>query len=306
MALLGMFARREDQGGDADRELGALLAGYSIEVTPRTAAKVDDFRALLPRGTRVYIAHIDGTPIDDMVATARRLAGEGFAVMPHLPARGIADAATLDAWLARYREEAGVDQALLLAGGAAEPCGAFDSSIAMMRTGLFEKHGYRRLHVAGHPEGNRDIDPDGSTRVADEALAWKQDFARRTGVEMAIVTQFAFEAAPIVAWAERLAQAGITLPIHVGIAGPTRLQTLIKYAVACGVGPSLRVLRRRAMDVSKLMLPYEPAEVLRDLAAYRDGHPQGLIRQIHFFPLGGIGASAEWANARLDATGSAA
>jgi methylenetetrahydrofolate reductase (NADPH) len=54
---------------------------------PRTAEKVEDFRALLPPGTRVYIAHIDGTPIEDMVATAARIAGEGFPVMPHFPAR---------------------------------------------------------------------------------------------------------------------------------------------------------------------------------------------------------------------------
>ncbi|HCK06858.1 MAG TPA: 5,10-methylenetetrahydrofolate reductase, partial [Rhodobacter sp.] len=46
----------------------ALLANYSIEVMPRTAEKVEDFRALLPQTTRVYVAHIDGTPIEDMVA----------------------------------------------------------------------------------------------------------------------------------------------------------------------------------------------------------------------------------------------
>jgi methylenetetrahydrofolate reductase (NADPH) len=46
----------------------ALIEDYSIEVMPRTAEKVEDFRALLPAGTRVYIAHIDGTEIEDMVA----------------------------------------------------------------------------------------------------------------------------------------------------------------------------------------------------------------------------------------------
>ncbi|MCU0817630.1 MAG: methylenetetrahydrofolate reductase, partial [Cypionkella sp.] len=60
-----------------------FLTGYSIEVMPRTAEKVEDFRRILPRGTRVYIAHIDGTPIEEMVATARRIGEEGFAVMPH-------------------------------------------------------------------------------------------------------------------------------------------------------------------------------------------------------------------------------
>ena len=102
--------------------------------------------------------------------------------------------------------------------------------------GAFDRHGFRRLHVAGHPEGNRDIDGDGSTRALDAALAWKQAFAERTGAQMAIVTQFAFDAGPVIAWAERLRD-GIGLPIHVGVAGPAKLRTLLRYGYACGVGP---------------------------------------------------------------------
>ena len=52
-----------------------------------------------------------------MVATARRLTEEGFVAMPHVPARLVPDAATLDCWLRRYRDEAGVAEALVLAGG---------------------------------------------------------------------------------------------------------------------------------------------------------------------------------------------
>ena len=55
-------------------DISAMMAGASIEVMPRTAAKIEDFTALLPKGTRVYVAHIDGTEIDDMVGTAARLA----------------------------------------------------------------------------------------------------------------------------------------------------------------------------------------------------------------------------------------
>ena len=294
MALLNIFGRRDKAGAVSPRGLQGILAGHSIEVMPRTAAKVEDFRALLRPGTRVYIAHLEGTSIDDMVATAKRLTDEGFPVMPHVPARIITDRAMLEHWLRRYRDEAGVDQALVLAGGVAEPVGEFHSSMQLLETGLFDTYGFKRLHVAGHPEGNRDIDTDGGTRLVDEALRWKQDFAERTDADMAIVTQFAFEAAPVIAWAERLRAGGITLPIHVGIAGSAKLQTLIKYAVACGVGPSLRVLQRRALDVTKLMLPYEPTEVLADLAAYQAEHPDGPITQVHFFPLGGIKACANW------------
>jgi methylenetetrahydrofolate reductase (NADPH) len=111
---------------------------------------------------------------------------------------------------------------------------------------------------------------------------------------MAIATQFCFEAEPVIAWADRLAAEGIRLPIHIGVAGPAKLQTLIKFAIACGVGPSLRVLQKRAMDVTKLLVPYEPADFLQALAAHKARHPNFGIEQVHFFPLGGIKTNAQW------------
>lgn len=297
MTLLNLLKpdmRHRSHGKDSG--VAALLSGYSIEITPRTAEKVDRFGELLPRGARVYVAHVHGTPIADMVATSRRVRGEGFAVMPHIPARAIRCASELEEWIVRYRTEANVEEALLLTGGLSAAQGSYESSVDLIRTGLFEKHGFRRLHVAGHPEGNRDIDPDGSTTRADEALLWKQAFARSSGVEMAITTQFLFNAKPAMRWAERLCAMGVTLPIHLGLAGPTKLQTLIKYGVACGVGPSLKVLRKRALDVTKLLLPYEPTEVISELAECPLGVGCNPIRGIHLFPLGGIRATAEWAS----------
>ncbi len=289
------FIGRKGRGGEATGAgLQDIVQGYSIEVMPRTAAKIEDFRALLPEGTRVYIAHIEGTPIDEMVATARRLTDEGFPVMPHFPARIIRDATMLEEWIRRYREEAGVVQALLLAGGVEQPQGSFDSSMQMMETGLFDRHGFERLHVAGHPEGNTDIDPAGGTANVEAALKWKQAFAERTEAEMAIVTQFAFDAAPVMDWIGGLREAGIDLPVHVGVAGPAKLQTLIKFAVACGVGPSFQVLKKRAMDVTKLMLPYEPTEVVSEFARQMAVTDRPGPARLHFFPLGGIKSCAEW------------
>ncbi|MGR3434945.1 MAG: methylenetetrahydrofolate reductase [Shimia sp.] len=299
MGLLNFKSRDEAPGPDP--RMQTFLQDFSIEVMPRTAEKVEDFRALLPAGTRVYIAHIDGTPIEDMVATARRIADEGFPVMPHFPARIVADRATLDDWIARYRGEAGVDQALLLAGGVDAPKGDFDSSMALLETGAFGD--FKRLHVAGHPEGNRDIDPDGGMTNVSDALRWKQAFSETSDAEMAIATQFCFEAEPVIAWAEGLRAAGITLPIHIGVAGPAKLQTLIKFSIACGVGASLRVLQRRAKDVTKLLLPFEPTEFLTDLAAHKAANPNFGITHVHFFPLGGIKTCATWTQENGGAAG---
>ena len=296
MALLNF--RKRDVAAETSPVNGAveaLLKDYSIEVMPRTAEKVEDFRALLPEGTRVYIAHIEGTPIEDMVATAKRLNEAGYPVMPHFPARIIKDRATLVDWIARYQGEANVDQALLLAGGVDKPHGDYDSSMQLLESGAFGDAGFKRLHVAGHPEGNRDIDSDGSMTNVTAALRWKQAFSETSDADMALATQFAFDAGPIIKWADDLKASGINLPIHIGIAGPAKLQTLIKFAIACGVGPSLKVLQKRAMDVTKLLLPYEPTDVLSQLAAHKAANPDFGITHVHFFPLGGIKTNAEWA-----------
>ncbi len=294
------FLKKKDQGPtDAVNPVVVdFLKDYSIEVMPRTAEKIEDFQSLLPDSTRVYIAHIEGTPIEEMVATAKRLNADGYNVMPHFPARIIKDKATLADWIARYQGEADVKQALLLAGGVAEPHGDFQSSMQLLETGLFGDAGFTHLHVAGHPEGNKDIDPDGSMTNIDAALRWKQAFSDTSDADMALATQFAFEAQPIIDWADNLKANGITLPIHIGIAGPAKLQTLIKFAIACGVGPSLKVLQKRAMDVTKLLLPYEPTEVITALAAHKATNPDFNITNVHFFPLGGIKTNAKWAIAQ--------
>ncbi len=295
MALLNFKKRTKPDATLNTGQIEDFLKGYSIEVMPRTAEKVEDFRDLLPAGTRVYIAHIEGTPIEDMVATAKRIHDEGFPVMPHFPARIIKDQAMLADWIARYQGEADVDQALVLAGGVAKPHGEYESSMQLLESGEFGKAGFKRLHVAGHPEGNKDIDPNGGRANVDAALRWKQAFSETSDAEMALATQFAFDAEPIIKWADDLAAAGITIPIHIGIAGPAKLQTLIKFAIACGVGPSLKVLQKRAMDVTKLLLPYEPTEVLSKLAAHKAANPDFNITKVHFFPLGGIKTNATWA-----------
>lgn len=272
---------------------------YSIEVLPKALEKIDSLRDLLPSQTRVYIAHVEGTPFEAMLGTARRLVDEGFAAMPHIPARLVADAQTLVRWVGRYREEAGVTQALVLAGGLPSASGAYTSSMQLLESGVFDRFGFRHLHLAGHPEGNKDIDPDGSTALADQALLWKQDFASRTDAQLALVTQFGFDPASTIRWAERIAALGVSLPIHVGIAGPAKLQTLIRYGITCGVGPSLKVLQKRARDFTKLLLPYEPTDYLSALQAHRQRHPASHLAQVHVFALGGIAPAAQWFNRAL-------
>ena len=274
--------------------LKGFLSGYSIEVTPRSANKIECFADVLPENTRVYIAQINIDDIPEMIVTAKRLKDEGFKVMPHFPARMIKNHAVLNDLISMYQNEAGVDEALLLAGGLPSPAGDYNSSMQLIESGLFDKAGFKRLHVAGHPEGNKDIDPDGSNKNVSEALSWKQEFSNRTDASMAITTQFCFDANVVKKWADTIKGSGIDLPIHIGIAGPAKLQTLLKFSIECGVGASMKVLTKRARDITKLLLPYKPTQILSDLANYRAQDSSFNIEQVHFFPLGGVKRAAEF------------
>ncbi len=271
-----------------------LIEGYSIEVIPKTVAKTDSFADILPKNTRVYLAHLKDEEIGPMIASAKRLKDEGFNVMPHIPARVIKDKAMLYDWISMYQNEAGVNEALLLAGGSPEPIGDYDSSIQLIESGLFDRAGFKRLHIAGHPEGNKDIDPDGGTRNVSKALSWKQEFSKRTDAAMAIATQFCFDANIVKKWADDLKEDGIDIPIHIGITGPAKLKTLLKFSIDCGVGSSITVLSKRAKDITKLLLPYKPTQILKDLSQYKASDPEFNIEQIHFFPFGGVKETSDW------------
>jgi methylenetetrahydrofolate reductase (NADPH) len=279
-----------------NNNLANFVGGYSIEVTPRALAKIDNLSDVLPSGTRVYIAHIEGTPLEEMVQAAKKIHDAGFKSMPHFPARLIKDKDTLEDWISRYQNEADVDEALLIAGGSNKPYGIFDSSIQLIETGLFDETGFKRLHVAGHPEGNKDIDPNGLRLNVNNALSWKNEFAKRTDAHMALTTQFCFESSVVVDWMSEIEAIGIDIPVHIGIAGPAKLQTLMRYAIECGVGASMKVLQKRAKDITKLLLPYKPNQILQELSEIKLSNPKFNIEQVHFFPLGGVKRVTDWIN----------
>ena len=265
-----------------------FLDGFSVEVTPKAASKIENFEDYIPSGTLVYIAHIEGTPIEEMVETAKKINDQGFCAMPHFPARIIKDKNVLEDWISRYKNEANVSNALLIAGGANKPYGEYDSSIQLIESELFDKANFNNLHIAGHPEGSMDIDPDGSTTNVDQALSWKNEFSKRTDANMAITTQFSFDASSVINWANNIKDAGIDIPVHIGIAGPAKLQTLLRYSIECGVGASIKIIQKRAKDLTKLLLPYKPTNIITELATYKANNPSFNIEKVHFFPLGGI------------------
>jgi methylenetetrahydrofolate reductase (NADPH) len=189
-------------------------------------------------------------------------------------------------FLARAATEAGVTRVLLLGGDAARPVGPFQSALDLLSTGLVEKHGIRAVAFAGYPEGHARID----AQVLEAALRAKLALARTRGLAASVVTQFAFEAEPILAWLAALRHDGIDCPVHIGLAGPASVAMLARYAVRCGIGASLRALARGHTDFAHVLTEANPVPLVEALAAGED--KAAPIDGVHVFTFGGVRRAA--------------
>jgi methylenetetrahydrofolate reductase (NADPH) len=183
-----------------------------------------------------------------------------------------------------------VRQLLVIAGDRDPPAGALRGALDVIDSGLLQRHGIREVGIAGYPEGHPRI----PGHELDRALADKIAAAEATGLKLHIVTQFGFDADAIVGWIRRLRDFGHDVPVRIGLAGPTSLPTLMRYAGRCGVAASLQGLARHAGMMRHLFAMSAPDTIVRALAAERDR--LGDVRA-HFFSFGGLMRTARWASA---------
>jgi methylenetetrahydrofolate reductase (NADPH) len=277
--------------------IARMLSHCSIEVHPGDSNALDAARERLSLGTEVFLTWIPGANPIELVAAATRLRRAGLLPVPHIGARHLESSAQLDQLASRLAGEAGVDRILVIGGDRARPAGPYDSSLAVMQTGVFQKRGITRIAIAGFPEGNPNI----NDVALHEALRAKLDFARTTGLHASIVTQFCFTAQPIVAWLQRIRGQGIDSPVRVGLAGPASVTTLLRYAVRCGIGNSLHLLTEHP-SFAKLLTENGPAPIIQDIATYAGAGENGNlplgIGGLHFFVFGGFVKTVDWINAQ--------
>jgi methylenetetrahydrofolate reductase (NADPH) len=282
--------------------ISALARAGSLETSTRNLAEVDGYTGLVPAGTDVYAPWLPGAPYHHQVAMARHLRRAGFNPVPHISARRLPDAAAARDFLGRLQGEAGVERVLAIAGDSQAAAGAYDSSSALIETGLLQEYGIRSIGVAGYPEGHRKI-PDA---VLDAALDAKIAFARRASMDLFIVSQFCFDGGAIVDWLHRLRARGVTTPVRVGVAGPATVRALINYGLRCGIGNSLRAIGSQAISLPRLVVQQGPEKVVRRVAL--EGKGLG-IAGLHCFAFGDFANTARWmenvasGRFRLDAPG---
>ncbi len=273
-------------------EIISFLENCSIEATPHERDRVEDFPTYLDVGSTVYVAHPPRLSIDDVVDMAKRLMQAGYSPVPHIVARKIEDRKQLDSALGELAE-AGIDRLLVVAGDPAEPAGEFSDSLAILRTGLVTHHGFRQVAIAGHPEGSRAIGPT----ALRQALLDKCAFAVQSKLDMYVVTQFGFDPDLVFAWETHTATDNVSLPVRVGMAGRVPFRQLVRYAMRCGVGTSLKTVVGMTSAMTHLAHLPGPDELVTAFARYRAANPASRLIGAHLFAFGGLEPSARWLNA---------
>ena len=215
----------------------AFAQRFSIEATRPNAGEIAALAALLPAETPVYFSAVPTITPQELIGGAALLRKSGLEPVIHIAARRVHSAAELADLLAGLRGEADVRR-LLVIGGDVDPMGPFPDALAVIQKGRLREVGIREIGIGAYPEGHNRI-PAGRLEAAlDEKIAT----AAAHGLGVHIVSQFSFSPERILAWLRKLRACGIAKPVKVGMAGPTSLPALLRYAKRCGVDASLRGL----------------------------------------------------------------
>jgi methylenetetrahydrofolate reductase (NADPH) len=270
------------------------LASASVEISARGNHVAELIECCQP-GTEAFLTWLPGDDPARQVAVAASIARAGFHPVPHVAARSFATNQALDDFLTRAVGEAGVSRLLLIAGDQQQARGPFASSLQVLATGLLQKHGIGLVYVAGHPEGH----PRVAREIMHDALKQKLAWGRDNGMAMRVVTQFCFEPEPVVEWLQRF-EREFDAPVHIGLAGPATPATLLKFALRCGVGNSVRALQSQAARFTRLLVETAPDALVDGLITAAS---EGRIRTLpgfHVFPFGGLRATARWIGSRQE------
>ena len=276
---------------DAQAALKSLLKTYSTELTTRDKTSLEAAPDVLAPGAEVFIASLPNDSIDGLVATAVQLRNAGLTPVPHIAARNIESLAVFDELLARLVGEAGLDRMLTLGGDRDKPAGDLHCSLQMIESGLIQKHGISRIFMACYPEGHPRI----SDEVLERARADKLAAAKAGGLDVTLVSQFCFDAKPIIQLTARMRAQGTAVPYRVGVAGPAERATLVRYALMCGVGASLRALKERQALARNVLAGETPEALLTEVALAPAANPALELEGVHLFTFGGLARSAQWA-----------
>jgi methylenetetrahydrofolate reductase (NADPH) len=284
-----MLTPQKREATDIVPDINAVLADVSLEAVMPTAAELHEAASALPPGTSIYLTDLPSRPSDKLVQIATGIFLRGLKSVPHIAARNVSSEKALGELLARLSSTAGVKKIMLIGGDRERSAGPFENAIEVIESGVLEASGIKQIGLAAYPEGHPNISED----VLRASLRDKLDAAERAGLNAHIVTQFSFDAWPVVTWLRALRASGIQHPVRIGMAGPASIPALIKFAQRCGVRASAKGFARHASSIGKLLTRATPAEIVQDLAEAAAAENLGEIAA-HFYSFGGLAQAAKW------------
>ena len=220
----------------------------------------------LPKVKNVYITLLPGEDFRQVANKTKKLTNLGFNPVPHFPARSIKNLNDLKDYIKRCKD-CGVKQALVI-GGSAQPVGDFHCSLQLLETGLFE--GFR-IGIAGHPDGSPDI----SDSDLEKAMRDKKPYADY------IVTQWLMEPEPIIKFVSKQ-----TIPVHVGITGPMKISSLLKFANTVGAKNSINFIKSNLGKTFDLLRPKDPNDLIEKV--------KSVTNNFHIYTFGGLKETSAW------------
>ena len=215
----------------------AFASHFSLEATRPNSTEIAALADILPRGTPLYLTAVPTQDTRELATAAAAVRKAGLEPVAHIAARRLASAAALQELLTRFHGEADMRR-LLVIGGDVDAPGAFGDALAIIQKGGLRKAGIEEVGIGAYPEGHPRIPAGRLESALDEKIA----AATAQGLRVHIVSQFSFAPERIVTWLKQLRACGIGKPVKIGMAGPTSVPALLRYARRCGVAASLRGL----------------------------------------------------------------
>jgi len=271
-----------------DRPRTTITDGYSLEMTAKDIAALNDAAPLIPADTPLSVTFLPGEEHASRVAATVAVRQLGFEPMPHFSARRILSEDDFEGYLSDVVHHAEVTRCFIVAGDPSEPLGPYSDTMALIKTGAFERAGIKAVGIGGHPEGHP---------VMSEAECWavldaKIKEIESRGMASLIVTQFGFDPDAFLDWLLELRARGIDTPVRIGIPGPASIKSLLRFAARCGVGASTAVMKKYGVSITNLLGQAGPDKLV-DAFANRLNDSHGRVR-LHFYPFGGLQKTVEW------------
>lgn len=271
-------------------------AGYTLEITGKAIAEIESARSVIPPRTPVNIAFLGNENHEQRIEAARVIRECGFEPVPIISSRRLLSQQDRDDLVGALVRSANPHRFILVGGDPGVPAGPYKDSMALLESGILERHAIRHVGIVGYPEGHPRIAP----QELERALKWKIHFLQKAGCTIEITTQFGFDAEAIVRWVEWLRGEGIDVPIRVGVPGPANAGKLLRYARQFGVASSAAIARRYGLSLANLLQHVGPDRFVDRLYAGMAGRDFGVVL-FHLYPFGGIADSVNWMNERLSA-----